>query len=112
MKGLTLSAALLASLLALSTAAVAQDSQEMERKDYSNSGVDSAQDVDPTPNNKTSGQVKQDDLNTNSGIDSGEMVDPTADHGSSGQLDQEDLAPNSGVDSGHDVETGRDKPGN
>nr|WP_299242655.1 hypothetical protein [uncultured Halomonas sp.] len=104
MKGLTLSAALLASLLALSTAAVAQDSQEIERKDYSNSGIDSAQDVDTTSDRKTDMPVKDSDLAPNSGIDSGNNVDPSANQGGTKQLKNQDgLAPNSGVDSGADV---------
>ncbi|WP_048307275.1 hypothetical protein [Halomonas sp. PR-M31] len=107
MKGSTLSAALLASLMALSTAAIAQESQEMERKDYSNSGVDSAQDVDPMDNKSQSGKIPQDDLGTNSGIDSGENVDPTPGNGSSEQLKNQDgLAPNSGIDSGENVNPG------
>ncbi|MGC3873186.1 hypothetical protein ACPF7Z_07935 [Halomonas sp. GXIMD04776] len=108
MKGLTLSAALLASMMAFSTAAIAQESSPTD----SNSGVDSAQDVNPTPDSQTDGSVKQDDLAPNSGIDSGENVDPSSNQGSTQQLDQDDLAPNSGVDSANDVETGSDKSGN
>nr|WP_298374104.1 hypothetical protein [uncultured Halomonas sp.] len=107
MKGSTLSAALLASLMALSTAAIAQESQEIERKDYSNSGVDSAQDVDTTSDRKTDMPVKDSDLDPNSGIDSGENVNPTSNNGSSEQLKNQDgLAPNSGIDSGENVNPG------
>nr|WP_298415412.1 hypothetical protein [uncultured Halomonas sp.] len=107
MKGLTLSATLLASLLAISTAAVAQESQEIERKDYSNSGVDSAQDIDMTSDRKTDMPVKDSDLDPNSGIDSGKDVNPTSGNGSAGQpQDQDGLAPNSGIDSGHNVNPG------
>ena len=101
MKGLTLTSIFLASLLAFTTGAVAQTSTTDP-----NSGVDSAQDVEPATEEPVREQPDKSELAPNSGVDSSENVDPSADQGSTQQLEEDELAPDSGIDSDADVDPG------
>lgn len=105
MKGSLLTSAILASLLAFSGLAVAQESndpvaQDSADMDTTPDGVDSAQDVDPGEVQGDSDELPQDELVENSGVDSSQDVDPKKAHGDSEELPEEEMAPSSGVDSG------------
>ncbi|SHE35829.1 hypothetical protein SAMN02745148_00231 [Modicisalibacter ilicicola DSM 19980] len=108
MKGSQLTSIFLASLLTFSISAVAQQSSPTEP----NSGIDSAQDVDPSTEEPVSEQPDKSNLDPDGGVNSAQDVDPTPESESGGQLEEDAMAPNSGIDSNADVSPDEDEMNN